>query len=141
MERPPAVTTFSLTVSGGSSRSTPGPECSAALVSECSGRPPWSSAWATGARANTIASENRTFRKAIMLLLQFHCAADFVAQLDTAHGQRHLGWQHFSAFEPSARHSLAHRLFDFPLRGDADGLEKLPHAGVEHVFVHALLPF
>ena len=59
---------------------------------------------------------------------------------DAADGQHHLGRQLFIALEAAGVDGVAHRLFDFALRGDADLLEKSAQAGVEDVFVHDDLP-
>src|SRR5258707_9703768 len=40
------------------------------------------------------------------------------------------------ALETAGLHGVAHRLFDFALRGDADLLEEFAQAGIENVFVH-----
>jgi hypothetical protein len=63
-------------------------------------------------------------------------AFDFERKTDAFDRQRHFCRQCFVAFQPAAGNSLAHRLFDFTLRGDADLFEKFTQTDVEHFLVH-----
>jgi hypothetical protein len=71
-----------------------------------------------------------------VLLTQLDFVGNLVAEADAAHGEDHFGRQFFMALEAAGLHGVAHRLFDFALRGDADLLEEFAQAGVEDVFVH-----
>src|SRR6476620_11034197 len=73
-------------------------------------------------------------------LFQLDVVVDGVSEVDAADRQGHFGRQRLVALETPARHGLPHRLFDLALGGDADGFQKYPNAGVEHVLVHASLP-
>src|SRR5712675_331376 len=52
-------------------------------------------------------------------LTQFDLVGDLMREADAAHGQNHFGLQFFMAHETAGLHGVAHRLFDFALRGDA----------------------
>src|SRR5579872_211500 len=69
-------------------------------------------------------------------LAQFDLVLDLVRQADAAKRENHLRRQLLMALETAARDRVAHRLFDFALRGDADFFQELAQAGVEQIFVH-----
>src|ERR1700730_12438036 len=69
-------------------------------------------------------------------LPQLDLVFDLMGEVDAAEGENNFGRQFFVALEAAGFHGVAHRLFDFALRGDADLLEEFAQAGVENIFVH-----
>src|SRR5258708_6937682 len=63
-------------------------------------------------------------------LPQLDLVGDFVREADAAERQHHFGRQLFMALETAAGDRVAHRLFDFALRGDADLLQEFAQAAV-----------
>src|SRR4051812_30570009 len=69
-------------------------------------------------------------------LAQFDLSCNLMREIHSADRQHNLRRQLFMALEAAGGQRVAHRFFDFALRGDADFLEESTQAAVEGVFVH-----